>query len=128
MKIKSLTNQKPIEIDASFKYVCPQCQLDHWLFLREAKTKNYKVVCECGQIFKPKPIKKLKIVYKTDKPKTDKLPVDTLNQCVKILDDLGFDKILSVELLKRSYEKIGSLDIPLLIKTAITLFGDNKNV
>lgn len=126
--INNPSNQKPIEIDASLKYQCPQCQTDHWLFLREAKTKNYKVVCECGCVFKPKTIKKLKLVYKKNKPQNNKLPIDTLNQCVKILGDLGFDKSQSIDLINKAYEQTTSLDVTILIKTAITLFGDIKNV
>lgn len=127
MKTKSKI-QKPTDIDASFKYRCPNCSLDHWLFLREAKTKNYKVVCECGCVFRPKTISKLLIVYSNKKEKSESMPVDTLNQCVKNLCDLGFDRSQSVELLKLAYKTTHLTDIGSLVKEAIKLFGDNKNV
>lgn len=69
------------------------------VLLREAQTKNYKVVCECGCVFKPKTIKKLKIVYNKIQKETGNLPLDLLDQCAKILVDLGFDKIQSIDLI-----------------------------
>lgn len=60
LKIK---NVKPIEIDAHFKYRCPKCGWDHWISLKEAKTKNFKIVCDCNTSFKPKQIKNISIEY-----------------------------------------------------------------
>lgn len=59
-------NQKPIEIDAQFRYICtnPDCRFDYWLTLKQCQTKNFKIVCDCGNIFKPKQILKVNIVYK----------------------------------------------------------------
>lgn len=126
-----LINQKPIDIDVSFKYLCPQCNLEHWLFLRETQTKNYKVVCECGQVFTPKRIKKLRIIYnnKTQSAKkTIKLPLDILDECTKILVGYGFDSKKSAKIIELAYKQIKLTDIPSLIKMAIKLFGDNRNV
>lgn len=129
MKIKKkLISQKPTELDVSLKYSCPDCNLDHWLFLREAQTKNYRVVCECGATFKPKRISKLHILYKRDrsKPSKQKLPVDIIDKCVQILSNYGFDAKESKSILEKAYEQTNLTDIPSLVKTAIKLFGETN--
>ena len=64
MKTKKKT-ERPIEIDAHLKYKCPNdsCGYFHWLSLQEAQTKNFKIVCDCGNVFKPKRIKTLEIIF-----------------------------------------------------------------
>lgn len=66
-------NLKPIEHDVNLKYLCPNpsCCCPHWLTLREAATKNFKVVCYCGQIFSVLRIKNINIEY-TKKKKPDR--------------------------------------------------------
>lgn len=63
---KKITRLKPIEIDAHFRYECPDkgCRCDHWLSLKEAQTPNFKIVCDCGLVLRPKLIQKIKILYK----------------------------------------------------------------
>lgn len=124
---KTPTNQKPTELDVSLKYSCPYCKLDHWLFLREARIKNYKVVCECGTVFKPKRISKLRIVYhkRRSKAQSQKLPLDTINKCVKILVGYGFDAKESKHNLEKAYKQTNLTDIASLVKTALKLFGEN---
>lgn len=56
-------NLKPIEVDAHFKYRCPKCGWDRWISLKEAQTKNFKIVCDCNTTFKPKRIKNIGIKY-----------------------------------------------------------------
>lgn len=62
---KIVKNQKPTNIDVHLTYRCPNkvCGYDHWIKLNAAKTKNYKIVCDCGCVFKPKLIKTIKIIY-----------------------------------------------------------------
>jgi hypothetical protein len=124
---KKLISQKPTELDVSLKYCCPQCKLDHWLFLREAQTKNYKVVCECGAVFKPKRISKLRILYNKHRSKSQaqELPFDIIDKCVKILVDYGFDAKESKANLEKAYRQTNLSDIASLVKTAIKLFGEN---
>lgn len=142
MKTKTIKkNQKPIDIEAHLKYVCPirSCGFEHWLSLNEAQTKNFKVVCECGCIFKPKQIKKLKILYKQiiksstdiitaitveDKsnieqpPTVEKIeiPVDLSNECVKLLIAYGFTKQESVVLSSKAFSKTGESNSSNLVK------------
>ena len=128
--MKKIKIQKPIDTDVSLKYNCPTCNLEHWLFLREAQTKNYRVVCDCGTVFKPKRVNRIKILYASlDKPKEiveekSDIPVDVLDQSVKILCDHGFSKRESVDLVKRAFSVEHSLSVISLVKTAIKLFGE----
>jgi hypothetical protein len=135
MITKNLKSPKPIEIDASFKYKCPSenCENEHWLFLRQAQVKNFKIVCGCGLIFKPKQVKNIKIIYEkpTKKRKiaediVDSIPVDLLNQCAKILSGYGFDLDESKELIKQSYNSCKTNDIGLLVKNALKSFGEKN--
>ena len=59
-KKKIVKRQKPIEHDIHLKYKCPTCDQHHWLAFREAKTKNFKVVCSCKTTFSPVQINKFK--------------------------------------------------------------------
>jgi uncharacterized protein YbcC (UPF0753/DUF2309 family) len=122
-------NQKPIEIDAHFKYRCPKsnCGFDHWLSLKECQTKDFKIVCDCGFVFKPKKISKIKIVYSDiklvenkeqpakiiEKPK---IPVDFKNDCGKLLISYGFTKEEAISLCEKAFEKNPVNSSGLLIK------------
>lgn len=131
----NLKSQKPIEVDASFKYKCPceNCDNEHWLFIRQTQVKNFKIVCECGLVFKPKQIKNIKIIYekptkkrKITKDIVDNIPVDLLNNCAKILSGYGFDLDESKELIKQSYDSCKTDDIGSLIKSALKTFGEKN--
>ena len=63
---KKVQSQKPIEHDIHLKYKCPTCDQHHWLAFREAKTKNFKVVCDCNTVFKVKRISAFKIKYQLE--------------------------------------------------------------
>lgn len=126
MTKKKQKSQKPIEIDAHFKYRCPQsnCGFDHWLSLTESQTKGFKVVCDCGYVFKPKKISKIKIVYADIQPVPEpekviekpKIPVDFKNSCVKLLVSYGFTKDESVSLCEKAFEQNPVTSSGLLIK------------
>ena len=130
-----IKSQRSIETDASFKYKCPSdiCENEHWLFLRQAQVKNFKIVCECGLIFKPKQIKTIKIIYekplknkKTTETVCDDMSVDLLNQCAKILCGYGFDLDESKELIKISYDSYKTKNVGLLVKNALKYFGEKN--
>lgn len=134
IKIKT-KNQKPIEVDASFKYKCPSenCDNEHWLFIRQTQVKNFKIVCECGLVFKPKQIKNIKIIYEkpTKKRKVseniiDSIPVDLLDKCAKVLSGYGFDLDESKKMIKQSYDSCKTNDIGSLIKSALKSFGEKN--
>lgn len=139
MKTKK-KNQKPTSIDAHLKYKCPEpdCGFDHWISLKEAQTKNFKIVCDCGKVFSPKRIKELNISY-YKKPKTpkletveikeanetkQKLSLDLLNGCVKILVGYGFTKDESVVLCKKAFSKNACDDAPTLARYILKNIGE----
>jgi hypothetical protein len=74
-----IKNQKPTNISYHLKYICPnrRCKNEHWLSSKEGKVKNFKIVCDCGKIFSPLPIKKIKICYTTIKKHKEKKIVQT---------------------------------------------------
>lgn len=141
---KILRNQKPIDIDAHLLYVCknPNCRYSHWISLKESQTKNFKMVCDCGTIYSPKLIDKIKIIYKKDKveskenikaPTTQnksnpkEIDLELLNKSVQILVGYGFTKIESEQLVRNTYS-INPIDnCVLLIKKVLESFGENIN-
>jgi hypothetical protein len=131
---KIIRKIKPCDIDVHFKYKCSneECGIEHWLLLNEARTKNFKVVCECGNIYIPKRVSKLLIKYaNSTTKKTDtklKLSSDILKTCISILQKYGFDKKESEKLIQKAFEQSGNTETGSLIKLALQLFGDNNNV
>jgi len=140
MKTKK-KNQKPIDIDAHFKYRCPKsnCGYDHWLSLKQVQIKNFKVVCDCGTVFKPKIIKRIKIVYEDIAEKQHqivedhskhtvveqiKIPIDVQKKCSTILCGYGFTNNECLELTEKAYSKNPTDDIGSLVKYIIQNLGE----
>lgn len=123
MKIKK--NQRPIEIDAHLKYVCPNkdCRFHHWISIRESSIKNFRIVCECGQIFSPKQIRKLKIIF-TEKT-APKINEKLIENCVSAIIGYGFTKEEATHILTQQHIKNPKLESIDLIKLAIKNFGEN---
>lgn len=136
MKIKNL---KPTEIDAHIKYNCPNvdCKIEHWITLQESVTKNFLIVCDCGNIIKPKRIKKIKPVYHGNKTKKNKdlSNIDLVNQsnlmikATKIMCSFGFDSTEAKHMLEQYYKHNPINDPLLLVKNtiAISQLGDINN-
>lgn len=135
-KTQTRTYQKPIDVDIHFKYTCPndQCSNHHWISLGESKTVGFKVVCDCGFVFKPKPVSKIKICYRHKKQingvfdkKTNSGKI-ALSECsikaLKTMIALGYSEkearlmIVSV----KNYESID--DHLYLVKLAISKIGE----
>lgn len=137
MQTKKIKNQKPISLDVHLKYRCPNrdCGYEHWLSLLETQTKNFKVVCECGILFKPKVIDNIKIIYKKKKkeqeqPKpiektTSQLNTQLINQAALSLVSLGFSKEEAIDLLQKTYIKQPIDDLSLLIKQTLLELRNN---
>lgn len=131
-----LKNQKPIDIDVSLKYICPNanCKFHHWLFLREAQTKNFKIVCDCGTIFKPKRIQNIEIVYaikeSVKKPvdesdssaKIDQSP-EYVRRAINIMVSLGYSKEDAQSQVLEIFTKEKIEDPGVLVKKAILNIG-----
>lgn len=134
---------KPIEIDAHLKYRCPnsKCGQEHWLNLIESQIKNFKIVCSCGDILKPKQIKNIKVKYvvkhipqqnniqETITPEQPEPQIENpiserlLLICCKTLTDYGFTKKEAFDLLKQSYIQ-NPTEQPLeLINNTLVLIG-----
>lgn len=140
---------KPIKYDIHFEYICPAlCGNKHWLSLKECQEKRFRVVCDCGLVFKPKRIIDITINYDIKpKPETeeqvvkkttviiDDLPIPTdndfdldtfLEDCIVTLCSFGFEKSEAKQLLKNSYSKNPTKNSAKLIKqTLLDNFGGN---
>jgi hypothetical protein len=138
--IKSI-NQKPTEYDIHLKYLCQQCGETHWLSFLEASTKNFKVVCSCGNTFKIKRVDGFKLKYTNRKKKStvvqhtsdpilldntteQEIPVDLLNSCVKILTGYGYEKEESIDLLSSAYRKNPVDSVSSLVKQTLASLKD----
>lgn len=135
MSKTKLRSQKPIDIDVSLKYTCPNnnCKFDHWLFLREAQTKNFKIVCDCGKIFKPKRIKKIEVVYAVkesvkkpvDKPEeSGKMEdIECVSRAINMMISLGYSKKDAQDSVIFIFKNEHISDPSVLVKKAVSHIG-----
>lgn len=130
-------NLEPIDIDAYFKYRCPNpnCGQDKWINFAEARTKNFKIVCYCGLVIKPKLISKIDITYfeepltTNQKHKQDTIlepPSEIIDKCISALKSYGFTIEESKELVINAYSKNKSDDWKIILKQAIESIGVNN--
>ena len=135
-KHKSL---KPIELDAQFKYRCPnpQCGSEHWLFLNQTRVKGFKIVCDCNIVYSVKRIKNIKPIYPKKKiqPVVEQQPepeqtveintetTDHLNKAYKILEHYGFSHKEAVELVNKVHDITECNDPLILVKDSLRIFG-----
>jgi hypothetical protein len=120
------TFQKPIDFNVVLQYRCPNCENDYWITYLQASTKNFKMVCDCGTIFKPKRItdlklkfeKRIKNVNQQSSPNTT-IPNDLLNNCVNVLVGYGFDKKEAQDLISSAFNKSPSDSVSSLVKQAL---------
>lgn len=138
--IKIIKNQTPIDCDAHFKYVCPnpKCSIQHWQSLQQVRVKNYKIVCDCGFVIKPKQIKSIKIEYIDDnqdkevknkqvsQKSTQEIPHDILEKSSKILINYGFTKEEATLMIKDAYDKNPTIECSILVKQTLESFGANN--
>lgn len=137
---KNLKNQKPIDIEAHFKYRCknPDCGFDHWISLVQSQTKDFIIVCDCGSKIKPKRIKSLEIVYKEDSvsekqnlvpevpkdiPKNTDIPQSLLEASTRIMIGFGFTESESVSLLTEAFKNNQIQNAKDLVKYTISNIG-----
>lgn len=138
MKTKIIKSQKPISLDVHLKYRCPndECGYTHWLSLLETQTKNFKVVCDCGTVFKPKLINNIKLVYKkkdkkqqplepTEQKSEPTIDIDIINRAIPSLMALGFDKEEASTILTKTYSKQPTDNLSLLIKNTLLELKNN---
>jgi|688.fasta_scaffold26261_3 hypothetical protein len=141
IKIKT-KNLKPIDADINLIYSCPKCSSQHWLSIKEAKTKGFKVVCDCDTVFTVRSIKQIKVIYEEDSPDLNKIQqqpqiprepkvevqeigVELLAKACKILVGYGFTKTESENLIRSTFSKNPTDDCALLVKNSLAKLGEN---
>lgn len=132
---------RPKDISANLIYSCPNCNNDHWVSVKAAQVVGYMVVCECGQIFKTKPVKNIKIVYKQrrkktqeattleeqENQKTNQISSHMFGMCVDVLNGYGYTKSESEEIILKTFAKHPIEDISQFIKLCFQTIGDSIN-
>jgi len=140
MKTKTIII-RPKDISANLIYSCPNCNNDHWVSVKAAQVVGYMVVCECGQIFKTKPVKNIKIVYKQKRKKeaTNTVPQQEINNennqisshmlgmCIDVLSGYGYTKSESEDIILKTFAKHPIEDISQFIKLCFQTIGDSIN-
>jgi hypothetical protein len=117
---KLLKNQKPIESDIHLKYRCNKCARDHWLSIKEASTKNFKIVCDCGKVFGVRLVTGFKLRYSQKLVKKSiKIPVDLLDKSVKLLVGYGFTIQEATDSITKSYLENPNDDFASLVKQTL---------
>jgi hypothetical protein len=132
-QVKSL---KPISLDAQFKYRCTntECESEHWLFLNQVQVKGFKLVCDCGNVYKIRQIANIKTQFskKTQKPIIEsnksseivtKAEPEYLKKAYKILETYGFSNKEAVDLVNKVYDLTNQNNPLLLVKDVLKIFG-----
>jgi len=124
---------KPVEIDAHFKYSCPECSSFHWVSFKAAKVPGYMIVCDsCGKPSLVETIQELKIVYLEkaieSNDSSSEMPKKLLKICLKSMKDYGFEEDESIEAINLAFKDTGSLDPIVIIKNATKQFIGVENV
>ena len=139
-----IKNLKPIEIEAHLKYRCPNCEILHWISLKEASTKGFIIVCECNSILRPKLVTDLRIKYQCKKtvaqpviqePTVEEIvepqvieeipveippkpvpPKELFDSCVPVLQNYGFTPSEARDLINNTYVDHSVCSLPDFIK------------
>lgn len=127
----SKKKQKPKEYDLHLKYSCPDCGCDHWLSLLEASTTNFKVVCDCGVLFRVKRVAGIKLLYeqvskqaeaKISTPHTIDIENNMVaKQAVATIINYGFTSKEAKDLVKNCYDTSKTYSVSDLVKQALQL-------
>ena len=114
------TSQKPIEYDIHLKYQCSKCDQIHWISYLEASTKNFKIVCLCGQIIKIIRVKAFQLEYEEQavalSSVIEKETLDIVSKAAKILVSYGYTEKQANELTIESYQENRTTDYASLVK------------
>jgi hypothetical protein len=130
---KDTSQVEPVNIDASFQYRCPKCDISHWCYLREVTTEGFIIVCYCGSKIIPKTIQDISIIYQALSNKTTtvddtkknteneikSIPDSILQSCLKSIQPLGYTQKESIELIKKAYSKNPTDNVADLIKLSL---------
>lgn len=134
---------KPSGLSTNLIYRCSKCNSEHWVSSNSAKVVGYMIVCDCGEVFKTKPISDIKILYKKKKRKktelvdrvknnTDK-SVDiqpeisdlTLSSCINVLAGYGYTKSEAASIILKTYQRCRVNNVSELIKLCFNTIGES---
>lgn len=129
---KNKKRLKPKEHDVHLKYSCTDCGCDHWLSLLEASTTNFKIVCDCGVVFRVKKVIGIKLLYDktlSKKPKEKSAAVNVIDidsnlvakQAIAIITNYGFTNKEAKDLIKKCYDTSTTYSVSDLVKQALEL-------
>lgn len=155
MTKKKIKIVKSVDYMMDFKYICPNksCCFTHWATKQEVQTKNFKIVCDCGEVFKPKLIYDIELHYEKIKPPKEKVIIKfvkvrnlnknvkyeessptinkidkkTFKEAVSTLMSFGFDKNEASAMIETEYEKTKSHNPAILVKNSLDFFGVNND-
>lgn len=133
-KKKIQKNQKPTNLDIHFKYSCPntECYEEHWFSINQIRSSKLRVVCDCGVVFQPKPIKKIKVVYKktssiknVDKPDQPDTTIvsEPAKKATKIIVGLGYSTKEARQMVSSVQRDTSISNYMDLVKLAISNIG-----
>jgi len=127
---------RPIDQDVHLKYRCPKCSSDHWISMKEAQTKGYRIVCDCNEILRVKLVEKNEIIYSQTQKKSslaaeteekkETIPLDLLTQSCTILLGYGFDISEAEKLIVSTFDRTPTYICVDLIKQALKNFGEKN--
>lgn len=137
---KIVKHIKPKDYDISFEYICPECGVNHWLTKIEANTKLFKIACDCGLVLIPERIVGLKLKYSNKRKNklqkqqqqqennttTNGMSEELLVRASKQLESYGFEKLEAQELIRKAFDRTGSLNQLDLLRTALQSLGVNN--
>jgi hypothetical protein len=133
---KKIKNLKPVECVADLRYRCTNCGLDHWISLREAKTKNFMIVCDCETLLKVKQIQTINVVYVEDttlqnppiniKQASASTPIvkqtddKIVSQACAVLSTYGFTRQEALDIATRYTDKESFTDVKTLVSKILS--------
>lgn len=126
------THLKPVAYDIHLKYLCEKCGGAHWLSYKEASTQNFKVVCDCDNVFEVARLSGFEIEYEQEKSQTKEhkpqikevkvdqaIPDDILNSAIRSLNPYGFTESEAKELVVQSYKNCPNNNVSILVKQVL---------
>jgi hypothetical protein len=132
---KKIKNLKPVECIADLRYRCTNCGLDHWVSIKEAKTRDFIIVCDCDTLLKVKQIQTVNVVYVNDAT-LQKRPVNTtqapiiptvkptdakvISQACAVLSTYGFTKQEAMDMATKYTEKESFTDVKILVSKILS--------
>ena len=107
IKQKKKTNKtlvlKPVSKDIYYEYICTKCGCNHWVSHKEVSNKNFRIICDCEIVIKPKRIIDIEIIYAKKNPQQkvtrldEDVPKNIVEESLEPLELLELDEDLESE-------------------------------